>query len=142
EAHLTGDGEPATARSVLTTVLRREGARLSAHEAAQTEQERMLSIGQLAAEYDTIHRAAQADRHAELITACELDPGQVTSSPHYPALAAAIHRADAYGLRPAAALPMLTHTKPIPADHDPAAVLAARLARWTDHALADGTGQK
>lgn len=62
EGHLYGDGEPPASRSVLTTILRREGAVLSAHETAHTEADRHRSMGQLAAGYDTIHRAAQADR--------------------------------------------------------------------------------
>src|SRR5690625_1670244 len=127
--HLHGDGEHPTARSVLTTILRREGAVVSAHETANAEAERAMSIGRLAAEYDTIHRAAQADRHAALIGSCGLDIDEVTTSPHYLSLAGAISHADAYDLDPATALPALTPTQPIGEGAGPARVPAARL-RW------------
>lgn len=136
ERHLRDADDPApTARSVLTTVLRRQGAALSAGETARAEAEKSLSIGQLAAEYDTLHRAAVADRQAALLLSCGVQPGDVDGSEHLVALAAAVHRAAAHGLKPETALPKLAAAQPIPDDADPVRVLAARVARWTDHAM-------
>ena len=53
-----------TARSILHGVLQHEGAERSAHETITTEQDAWTSIGQLAAEYETIAQAAQHDRFA------------------------------------------------------------------------------
>ncbi|WP_420810560.1 ATP-binding domain-containing protein [Jiangella aurantiaca] len=133
--HLRDADDPApTARSVLTTVLRRQGAALSARETARLETDKALSIGQLAAEYDTLYRAAVTDRQATLLLACGVQPTDVADSEHLVALAAAVHRADAHGLKPDTVLPKLAAAKPIPAEADPVRVLAARVARWTDHA--------
>ncbi|SDT36502.1 MobF family relaxase [Jiangella sp. DSM 45060] len=136
ERHLRDADDPApTARSVLTTVLRRQGAALSARETARAEAEKALSIGQLAAEYDTLHRAAVADRQAALLLSCGVQPAEAADSEHLVALAAAVHRADAHGLKPDTVLPKLAAAQPIPDDADPVRVLAARVARWTDHAM-------
>ena len=65
EAHSTphpADDPAATARSVLAGVLAHVGAEHSAHSTLRIEQETWSSIGQLAAEYDTIAAAAQHDR--------------------------------------------------------------------------------
>ena len=136
ERHLRDADDPApTARSVLTTVLRRQGAALSAQETAHAEAEKALSIGQLAAEYDTLHRAAVADRQSALLLSCGVEPTEVADSEHLVALAAAVHRADAHGLKPDTVLPKLAAAQPIPNDADPVRVLAARVARWTDHTM-------
>ncbi|RIQ10849.1 MobF family relaxase [Jiangella rhizosphaerae] len=136
ERHLRDADDPApTARSVLTTVLRRHGAALSAAETARAETEKAMSIGQLAAEYDTLHRAAVTDRQAALLLSCGVQPAEVANSEHLVSLAAAVHRADAHGLKPDTVLPKLAAAQPIPDDADPVRVLAARVARWTDHAM-------
>ncbi|PSL08145.1 conjugative relaxase-like TrwC/TraI family protein [Haloactinopolyspora alba] len=139
ERHLHDDAAP-TARSVLTTVLLRQGAELSAGETAHAEAERARSIGQLAAEYDTLHRAAAADRHTTQLASCGIDPEAVENSEHLVAFSGAVRRADTYGLDPDAALPKLAAAQPIDPEQDPARVLAARLARWTDHAMQSTPG--
>ncbi len=140
EAHHHDDDTVPTARSVLTRVLLRSGAELSARETAHAEVERTRSIGQLAAEYDTLHRAAADDRHASVLASCGVEPSTVEDSEHLVALSAAVRRADAYGLDPDAALPKLAVAQPIDPDHDPAKILAARLARWNDHVIQNAPG--
>jgi hypothetical protein len=77
------DQEQPTVRDVLEQVLARTGAELSAHETIRAENERVGSIAQLAAEYDTIAREARRQRRAALAKACfpDTDPA---STPPYP----------------------------------------------------------
>jgi hypothetical protein len=61
-----GAGDQLTPREVLETVLARTGTELSAHQTMRVEQERVGSIAQLAAEYDTIAHEAHRQRWAAL----------------------------------------------------------------------------
>jgi hypothetical protein len=123
-----------TVREVLEQVLARSGADLSAHETIRAEQDRVGSIAQLAAEYDTIAREARRQHWAALAEASfpDLDPDQVARSSSWPALVAAWRRAEAAGLDLDTAAPKLATN--LPAAGDPVAVLRDRVQRWTDTA--------
>jgi hypothetical protein len=124
--------EQSTAREVLEQVLARAGAELSAHETIHAEQERVGSIAQLAAEYDTIAREARRQRWAALARACfpDTDPAQIAKSDSWPGLVTAWRRADAAGLDLDNALPRLAAN--LPATGDPVSVLRDRVRRWCD----------
>jgi conjugative relaxase-like TrwC/TraI family protein len=126
--------EELTVRDVLEQVLARTGADLSAHETIRAEQDRVGSIAQLAAEYDTIAREARRQRWAALAEASftDLDPDQVARSSSWPGLVAAWRRAEASGLDLDTATPKLATN--LPAAGDPVAVLHDRVQRWTDTA--------
>jgi conjugative relaxase-like TrwC/TraI family protein len=72
------DQDQPTAREVLEQVLAHTGAELSAHETIHAEHERVGSIAQLAAEYDTIAREHQRQRWAAL---AELGPDEAIRAP-------------------------------------------------------------
>ena len=74
------ENEEATARSVLSGVLQRVGAELSAHETITTEQDTWGSIAHLAAEHETLAAAAQHDRWAAHSASATTTPR--TRSPH------------------------------------------------------------
>lgn len=126
--------EELTVREVLEPVLARSGAELSAHETIRTEQDRVGSIAQLAAEYDTIAREARRQRWAALAEASfpHLDPDDVAQSPSWPGLVAAWRRAEGSGLDLDTAASKLAVN--LPTGGDPVAVLHDRVQRWTDTA--------
>jgi conjugative relaxase-like TrwC/TraI family protein len=127
-------GEDPTVRDVLEQVLARSGTELSAHETMRAEQERVGSIAQLAAEYDTIAREARRQRWTALAEASfpDLLPDDVARSESWPGLVAAWRRAEAAGLDlDTAARKLATN---LPTGGDPVAVLRDRVQRWHDTA--------
>jgi conjugative relaxase-like TrwC/TraI family protein len=135
--------EPTTARDVLLAVLGHVGATTSAHETRDIETETAASIRTLAAEYETLAHHAQAPRWRALLTAAGLAPSVVADieeSPAYGAVSVALRRADGHALPVDRAMPRLT-TGLDRAVHDPAAVLHARVQRWTNAAVTAGRGR-
>jgi hypothetical protein len=135
-----GPVEHWTAHEVLSAVLRNRGADLAAHDIMRNEQDTAEGIARLAAEYETIARAAQADRWANAIEHSGLTPEQVNEVEMSPALGpfiAALRRAEAYGLPVLAVLPQLVAVRQLADADDVAAVLHARVERWI-HAADDG----
>jgi conjugative relaxase-like TrwC/TraI family protein len=129
------DREDATARDVLTGVLRNQGAEPSAHQAIQIEHEAWNNTAQLAAEYETLAAAAMEDRWAGLIRRCGLPPNQTEAalaSQAFGPLAAGLRRAETLGWEPDAELPRLAAARPLDDAADPAAVLHARLGKVLD----------
>jgi hypothetical protein len=127
-------GEELTVRDVLEQVLARTGAELSAHETIRAEQDRVGSIAQLAAEYDTIAREARRQHWAALAEASfpHLDPDDVAQSPSWSGLVAAWRRAEASGLDLDTAAPKLAAN--LPTAGDAIVVLRDRVQRWHDTA--------
>jgi hypothetical protein len=125
-------GEELTVREVLEQVLARTGSELSAHETIRAEHERVGSIAQLAAEYDTIAREAHRQHWEALaeLSFPDLDQDDVARSSSWPALVAAWRRAEAAGLDLDTAASKLAAR--LPATGDPVAVLRDRVQRWTD----------
>jgi conjugative relaxase-like TrwC/TraI family protein len=128
------DPEQPTSRDVLEQVLARTGSDLSAHETIRAEQERVGSIAQLAAEYDTIAREARRERWAALADIALPDVGsdQVAASPAWPGLVAAWRRAEVSGVNLDTAMRRLG--RPDTRDGDPVAVLRDRVERWSQAA--------
>jgi conjugative relaxase-like TrwC/TraI family protein len=128
-----GITQPQTARSILATVLTREGADLSAHETLRRVQHQAEDFTALANEYVTLARAAQQQRWDDLLDHCELseaDLEAVRSSDAYGPLMAALRDAEARGLDVEATLPKLAAARALDDADDPAAVLHGRVDRW------------
>jgi hypothetical protein len=139
----TFDPDPATghdgtlasqsASDVLTGVLANEGADLSAHETLERAQRHIEDFSILAAEYETLARAAQQQRWDELLDRSGLESRrleQVRKSPAYGPLLAALRDAESRGLDVEQAFPRLVAIRPLDDAEDPAAVLRDRVDRW------------
>jgi len=129
-----GPTEELSAQDVLEEVLARTGADQAAHEVIRAEHDRVASIAQLAAEYDTIAREARKDRWAALAAAAlpHLKAEDAAASPAWPELVAAWRRADAAGLDLDTAMPQLASHQAD--DTDPVAALRDRVEHWYDAA--------
>lgn len=144
DAHVAphpSDNPDATARSVLYGVLQHVGAELSAHETITAEQERWGSIGQLAAEYETIAQAGQHDRWAGLLESSGLTEGQVDlvlGSDAYGALSTEFRRAEANHHDLDALFPRLVAARGFSDADDIASVLHYRLTRATARPAGSG----
>jgi len=139
------DDPDATARSVLYGVLQHVGAELSAHETITAEQEAWGSVGQLAAEYETIAQAAQHDRFATLIRASGLTLDEAEDTIHsdaFGALTAELRRAEANHHNIDALIPRLVAARGFGDADDIASVLHHRLARATDRPAGSGRTRK
>ena len=135
DPHTSHDGmtEPQTAAEVLAGVLANEGADISAHETIRRAQRRAEDFTVLAAEYQTLARAAQADRWDALIESSGLaseQQEQVRASNAHGPLLAALRDAEARGLDVEATFPKLVAARPLTDADDPAAVLHGRVDRW------------
>ncbi|MHB1539003.1 MAG: MobF family relaxase, partial [Solirubrobacteraceae bacterium] len=127
------DGQ-VTARSILYDVLQHEGAERSAHETIATEQDAWTSIGQLAAEYETIAQTAQHDRFAATVAHNDLDAGQakaIVDAESFGSLVAQLRRTQADGYQPEDLFSRVVRAGGLDGAEDPAAVLTARLAKLT-----------
>ena len=141
----SGDDPDATARSVLFGVLQHVGAELSAHQTIAAEQDAWGSIGQLAAEYETIAAAAQHDRWADLLRSSGLtdeEADDALTSDTFPALAAELRRAEANHHDLEALLPRLVAARGFADADDIAAVLHARLAHTTSRPAGSGRSRR
>ncbi|WP_166998744.1 MobF family relaxase [Paramicrobacterium fandaimingii] len=142
--HPSGNPD-ASARSVLYGVLQHVGAELSAHETITAEQERWVSIAQLAAEYDTIAQAAQHDRWTALLTTSGLDDQQVDAvlrSDAYGALSAELRRAEANHHDLDTLLPRLVKARGFTDADDIASVIHHRVARATARPAGSGRSRR
>jgi hypothetical protein len=139
DPHTAHDGTnpTPTPKEVLVGVLRNEGADLAAHHMIRRSQADAESIARLAAEYQTIAQAAQAERWDTLLNRSGLTPAQATSvraSPANGPLLAAFRDAEARGLDIDTALPLLVTGRTLLGVDDVASVLHCRVARWTEAA--------
>ncbi|WP_370325932.1 MobF family relaxase [Euzebya sp.] len=131
------ENEPLSARDVLVAAISRSGAEQSAHATTRTEQDRLGSVAQLAAEYETIAAAAQRPRWTTLIHTCGLtteQAEQVLTSDAFSALTAALRRADAHHLTPERLMPGLVADRDLDDADDIAAVLHHRVTAATTRA--------
>ncbi|TWE13064.1 conjugative relaxase-like TrwC/TraI family protein [Rudaeicoccus suwonensis] len=139
--HTPGYEDDVTARTILYGVLQHEGAEKSAHETIEVEQEKWSSIAQLAAEYETVAQAAQHQRFATAVGNSGLPDERaraVVGGESFGALIAQLRRTEAEGHQPEQLLSRAVRAGGLDDANDPAAVLAARLARLTA-ARAGGT---
>jgi hypothetical protein len=123
-----------TARTILYGVLQHEGAEKSAHETLEAEQQKWSSIAQLAAEYETIAQTAQHERFATAVAGSGLADDQaeaVVGEESFGALVAQLRRTEADGHQPERLLSQAVRAGGLDDAKDPAAVLAARLAKLT-----------
>nr|WP_274518461.1 MobF family relaxase [Bifidobacterium psychraerophilum] len=144
QAH-PGDNPDATARSVLFGVLQHVGAEPSAHQALAAEQDHWGSIGQLAAEYETIAQEAQADRWHTLLAKSGLTNEQVDNilaSDAYGALSAELRITEANHHNLDQLLPRLVDIRGFEDTDDIASVLHARLARAAARPAGSGRTRK
>jgi conjugative relaxase-like TrwC/TraI family protein len=126
-----------SARGVLAGVLANEGADLSAHETLRREHSNTEDFATLAAEYETLARAAQEERWSELLERSGLDLAQreqVRQSEAYGPLLAALRDAEARGLDVESAFPKLVAARPLGDADDPASVMHSRVDRWAQAA--------
>ncbi|MDA8298183.1 MAG: relaxase domain-containing protein [Actinomycetota bacterium] len=132
--HTPGYEDEVTARTILYGVLQHEGAEKSAHETIEAEQEKWSSIAQLAAEYETIAQTAQHQRFATAVTSSGLaddHAGAVVGGESFGSLVAQLRRTEADGHQPEQLLSRAVRAGGLDGANDPAAVLAARLAKLT-----------
>jgi hypothetical protein len=128
---------PQSARQVLAGVLANEGADLSAHETIRRAQGIAEDFTVLAAEYETLARAAQEQRWEALLERSGLDPvqlEQVRRSEARGPLLAALRDAEARGLAVEAVFPTLVAFRSLDNAEDPAAVMHARVEHWAQTA--------
>ena len=132
-----GQRDPAVAAlAVLTGVLGRVSAEVSAHETMRQQQDAAASIRVLAAEYDTIATAAQHDRWVALIRASCLTAGQAdaaVASEAFGPLAHTLRLIEAHRHDVARFLDRVITARTLEAADDVAAVLDARLLRLAAH---------
>jgi len=135
DPHTSHDGmtAPQTAGEVLAAVLANEGADLSAHETLRRAQHQAEDFTVLAGEYQTLARAAQAERWDALLERSGLEADQleqVRATDAYGPLLAALRDAEARGLDVETTFPKLVAARPLTGADDPAAVLHGRVDRW------------
>jgi hypothetical protein len=133
----SGTNPPPTPKEVLVGVLRNEGADLAAHDMIHRSQADAESIARLAAEYQTLAQAAQAERWDTLLEGCGLTTvqvAQVQASEARGPLLAAFRDAEARGLDIDTALPLLVTGRTLLGVDDVASVLHERVHRWAEAA--------
>jgi conjugative relaxase-like TrwC/TraI family protein len=126
-----------TAREVVAGVLGNEGADVAAHGAIRRAQHDAESIATLAAEYQTIAAAAQADRWDALLAQSGLSDTQldaIAASDARGPLFAAVRDAEARGLDVDTTLPSLVRARTLVGTDDVTAVLHHRVERWAEAA--------
>jgi conjugative relaxase-like TrwC/TraI family protein len=126
--------ETATAREVLTAVLRNEGADVAAHEVIRRNQAEAEGMERLSAEYLTLATRAQAERWDALLANSGLTESELesvrASEAHGP-LHAAFREAEARGLDIERTFPHLVQARSLADAADVAAVLHGRVERWS-----------
>jgi hypothetical protein len=123
------------ARAVLAGVIANEGADISAHEIVRRECHGAQSIVTLAAEYQTVARAARTERWDAVLRRMALTADklpQLRTSDAYGPLLAALSDAEDRGLDVEAALTRLASDGSFQGADDVAAVLHERVDRWID----------
>jgi len=118
-------------------VLANEGSDLSAHETLERAQSHVEDFTALAAEYETLARAAQEQRWSALLERSGLDPvqlEQVRRSKARGTLLAALRTAEARGLDVEGAFPKLVALRSLDDAEDPASVMHARVEDWAQTA--------
>jgi hypothetical protein len=129
--------EPDSAREVLASVLRNEGADVAAHDMIRRAQSEAEGMECLSAEYLTLAGDAQAERWDALLVRSgltQMEVDAVRASEARGPLFAAFREAEAAGLGVEAAFPHLVTGRSLTDAVDVAAVLHGRVHRWTEAA--------
>lgn len=125
---------PQAAKDVLARVLANEGADISAHETLERARGLHEDFATLAAEYETLARAAQQERWDGVLDRSGLGANhleQIRKSDAYGPLLAALQQAEARGLDVESVFPQIVAVRSLFDADDPAAVLHARVGRWS-----------
>lgn len=120
-------------REILAGVLANEGADLSAHETMQRARREARDFATLAAEYNTLARAAQEQRFDEMLARSGLGSRRLEEmrrSESYGPLLAALRDAEARGLDVEGAAAQLVAIRSLDESHDLAAVMHSRVDSW------------
>jgi hypothetical protein len=123
-----------SAQEVLVSVLSNERADVSAHETLERGRQQLEDFSVLAGEYETLARVAQQRRWDGLLNRSGLGAErleELRQSDAYGPLLAALREAEARGLDAESTLPKLVASRPLADADDPAAVLHARVDRWS-----------
>ena len=132
----TQDTKAVAARRVLAGVLQHVGTELSARQTIAAEQDAWRSVGQLAAEYETIAAAAQQPRWEALLRRTRLTEAEASAaidSTAFGVLSAELRRAEADGYDAERLLSALVASRPLNDAGDVAAVLHERVIRALEH---------
>ena len=132
--------EVQTMRDVMAWVLENEGADLSAHETRHNARHHREHFATLAAEYQTLAQAAQAERFDRLLEHSGLSGDELQSvrtSEARGALVAGLRDAESQGLDVEDGLRRVVGAGGLDTAEDVAAVLHGRVDRWVE-----GTGAK
>lgn len=128
-----GELDERSPREVLQAVLANVGSDRSAHQTISDALDNASSTATLAAEYQTIAKAAQADRWDALIARSGLTPDQLDQlrdSDAYGPLITALREAEARGLNVDNTFGALVSARPLNSAEDIASVLHDRVDRW------------
>ncbi|WP_298445973.1 AAA family ATPase, partial [Ferrimicrobium sp.] len=129
-----GTTEVQSARQVLVTCLANQGSEMGAHEMIRIEHEDAEGIIRLHGEYETIARIAEEERWNELLAHSGLTGEhleQIRESSAYGPLLSALRGAKARGIDIDDDFPTLVTARQLDDADDLAAVLANRVASWT-----------
>uniref|UniRef100_UPI0026146429 ATP-dependent DNA helicase n=1 Tax=Ferrimicrobium sp. TaxID=2926050 RepID=UPI0026146429 len=129
-----GTTEVQSARQVLITCLANQGSELGAHEMIRREHEDAEGIIRLHGEYETIARVAEEERWNELLARSGLTNErleQIRESSAYGPLLSALRGAKARGIDIDDDFRALVTARQLDDAEDIAAVLANRVASWT-----------
>ncbi len=129
-----GTTEVQSARQVLITCLANQGSEMGAHEMIRIEHEEAEGIIRLHGEYETIARIAEEERWNDLLARSGLTGEhleQIRESSAYGPLLSALRGAKARGIDIDDDFPTLVTTRQLDDADDLAAVLANRVASWT-----------
>jgi hypothetical protein len=128
-----GTTAPRSAKHVLSGVLANEGADISAHETMRRAQYEAEDFTTLAAEYNTLARAAQEQRWEALLERSGLDRAkldQILESDAFGPMLVALRDAEARGLHVDGVFSKLIAGRSLADADDPASVLHRRVDRW------------
>ncbi|MCS3427591.1 MobF family relaxase [Leucobacter aridicollis] len=118
-------------KDTLEAVLRKQSAP-SAHQAATDEHERVSSIRQLAAEYQTLIAAQLEDRFLPLLTELGLIEGEAQESPYLGPVFANLRRAEQHGFDPQETIDHVLGGRETDSALQVLAVLHHRLGKFVD----------
>lgn len=135
EQHQFRDDLAMTARSVLFGILQHIGIEISARETIQQEQDDASSLGQLAAEYETIAVEAQARRWLTILTDAGLTDTQLDAlvdAESFGVLSAELRRLEATGHRVDQLLTAVTRAGRLDGVEDIGSLLRYRVTRLAE----------
>lgn len=123
---------PRTWEDILERVVLNRSGDQSAHEIQEDELERMSSIRQLAAEYQTIHAGVLEDRYLPLLESLDLVDHETLESPYLGPLLANLNRLDHAGENTRDLVAQILNSRGMNDARNPLAVLHFRIGDYLD----------